>query len=359
MKISYSQFEKYSSCGKSYELHYIKKLRPDLTSSAFFFGTAVGQVWQALALTKKEVLTQQEKKDIELAKNPKESFNRLMKNIDLNGKIIPATDPRVQYYKGDYDGELLQKDDWEKIDAYAKELGQILDNNRLVAFEDLINLYPSGLSDNDVSYLNLHFYLSLIRKGEMMIDTFEKEVLPNIVKVYAIEKPIKIDLSLESDKALTDYLIGYLDMKIDYKITDAKLAAKLELQVDSVITVLFDNKTSSARYGSKCLQEKPQLNIYQFAENTKYIGYIVGIKDIKRPKIGVRKGECYAEIQVVIGLASEEISNTVLDGVNKMLDGISKKEFPENREVCKFIFGRPCCYKDYCESGNLSGLIQK
>lgn len=359
MQISYSSFEKYNSCPRSWYLHYKEKLRPNSTSSAFFFGTAVGQIWQSLVLTKKDQLTQQEKKDIELSKTPKESFIRLMYNIDLEGQRIKPTDPRIQYYKGDYDGELLQSPDWEKLDAYAQELGQILPDGRLVAYEDLIDNYPYNLTDNDISYMNLHFFLSLLRKGEMMIDSFQKEVLPNIIKVHAIEKAIKIDLSLETEKPLTDYLIGYLDMKVDYKITDVKLAEKLNLPIDTVITVLFDNKTSSTRYGSKCLEEKPQLNIYQFAENTKYIGYIVGVKDIKRPKIGKRKGETYADIQVVIGEASEAISNKVLDGVEKMLNGISNNEFPENLDVCDRMWGRKCCYKDYCQSGNLAGLIKK
>lgn len=359
MQISYSSFERFNTCPHSWYLHYKEKIRPDSTSSAFFFGTAVGQIWQSLVLTKKEILTQQEKKDIELSKTPIESFHRLMQNIDIEGKRVLPTDPRVQYYKGDYDGELLQSPDWEKIDAYAQELGQILPDGRLVSFEDLIDRYPSGLTDTDISYLNLHFYLSLLRKGEMMIDTFQKEILPNVVKVHAVEKPIKIDLSLETDKPMTDYLIGYLDMKIDFKVTDEKLATKLGLEIGTVITVLFDNKTSSGRYGSKCLEEKPQLNIYQFAENTKYIGYIVGVKDIKRPKRGPRTGETYAEIQVVIGEASEDISNQVLDNVNKMLDGIAKKEYPMNTEVCERIYGKRCNFYDYCRSGNMTGLIKK
>ncbi len=158
---------------------------------------------------------------------------------------------------------------------------------------------------------------------------------------------------------MTDYLIGYLDMKVDYWVRDEKLSKYLGIDIGTIITVLFDNKTSSTRYGSKCLQEKPQLNIYQFAENTKYIGYIVGVKDIKRPKIGKRKGETYADIQVVIGEASEDISNEVLDNVNKMLDGIAKKEYPMNVDTCDRIFGRACVYKDYCKSGNMIGLVKK
>lgn len=359
MQISYSSFEKFQTCPRMWYLHYKEKIRPDSTSSAFFFGTAVGTIWQSLVLTKKEQLTQQEKKDIELSKTPKQSFRNLMYNIDLEGKRIPPTDPRVQYFKGDYDGELLQSPDWEKIDAYAQELGQVLPDGRLVSFEDLIDRYPSNLLDSDIQYLNLHFFLSLCRKGEMMIDSFQKDILPNIVKVHAIEKAIKIDLSLETDKPMTDYLIGYLDMKVDYLVNDEKLAEKLGLPLGSVVTVLFDNKTSSARYSSKCLEEKPQLNIYQFAENTKYIGYIVGVKEIKRPKRGDRKGETFADIQVVIGEASEEISNQVLDGVNAMLDGIAKKEFPMNLDSCPRVFGKPCVYKDYCQSGNMFGLIDK
>ena len=180
MQISYSSFEKFNTCPKMWHLHYKEKLRPDSTSSAFFFGSAVGQIWQSLALTKKELLTQQEKKDIELSKTPMESFRKLMYNIDIDGKRVPPTDPRVQYFKGDYDGELLQPSDWEQIDSLAEVFGQTLPDGTLVSFEDLIDRYPSNLMDSDISYLNLHFFLSLCRKGEMMIDTFQKLSLIHI-----------------------------------------------------------------------------------------------------------------------------------------------------------------------------------
>ena len=84
--------------------------------------------------------------------------------------------------------------------------------------------------------MNLHFYLSLLRKGDMMIDAYRDEIMPNIIKVHHIEKAIKIDLSMEGDEPLTDYMIGYVDMICDFKVTDAKLAEKLGVSSSVIFT---------------------------------------------------------------------------------------------------------------------------
>lgn len=359
MNISYSSYEKWSTCEKLWQLHYIDKIRPNSTTSALFFGGAVGQVWQALALSKKEDLTTEEKKEVERAKDWKKMFHSLLHKVQIEYQNVEPTDPRVFYYKGDWDSELLNQGDWIELDNYANKLGLILPNGNPLAYDDLEPRYPFGLTQDEIRYMNLHYFLSLGRKGEMMIESFIKDILPNIVKVYAIEKPLKIDMSLESAKPMTDVLTGFMDMVCDFRVTDAKLAGNLGIEIGSVVKVLFDNKTSSTRYGSKCLEEKPQLNIYNYCESSDYIGYLVAVKEIKRPKIGVRKGEVFADIQVVLGKSSETISNAILDGVNTMLDSVSKNEFKPNYDVCTRVYGRKCPMYDYCKNGDMTGLVKK
>ena len=357
MQISYSSVEKYNTCPYLYKLHYIERIRSSSISSALFYGGYIGEVFQAKLMNKIINATPEEK---ELAKlGIYDYFDELMKSTNINGKTVELYDPRVIYYKGDYDESLLTPEDFKIIEGVADKLGMFVDDSRL-KFEDFIEQYYMTTDNEIKTYMNWHFYLSLRRKGFMMIDSFMDEIYPNISKVYAIEKPIKIDLSLEGDPEMTDYLIGYIDIICDFKIMDPKLAAKLEVEIGTVKKVLFDFKTSSARYGQKKLIESVQLNLYDYVEGNIDIGYIVAVKKIKKPKIGPRKGTTFCDIQVMIGTRDEVLQEEILDNCEEVLEKIEAEEFPKNLASCKFQFGRPCVYNGYCHNnGDMTGLVKK
>lgn len=359
VQISYSSYDKYLTCPRLWSYHYIDKLRPDYLSSALFFGGAIGRIWQAIALTKKDNLTEEEKQEVKLAEDPIGNFRLLFNDLDLNGEKINPRHHKVWYFKGDYDGGLLKTEDWLILDQVAEDTNQVLPNGKVISFNDLIAKYPFFLDKNEMIYMNTHFELSLIQKGIMLIEAFQAQVFPNIIKVHAIEKPIKIDMSLPKDPELTDFLIGYIDMVCDYKVTDANVAIELGIPLNSIIKVLFDNKTSSTKYAPKKLTESRQLSIYDFYEQGAYVGYIVGIKSIKRPKRGAHIGLTFAEMQVMIGKSDRVLQDDTLDKVETMLQDLTQENYPKNEKDCKWIFGRRCAYYDLCYGGKLDGLIKK
>jgi hypothetical protein len=356
MKFSYSKIECYKTCPALYKYKYLDKLYLNTTTSALFFGTAVGTVFQAICLQKKEDLTPNEKIELERGKKPYEYLDRLLKNVSINFKPWEPYHHNIEYYFADYDELLLTDEDYAIIDQFALSRKLVTDGN-VPTFDSLKDFYKmKKLTIDEKEFMNLHFFLCLKKKGAMMIDSFLKEVFPNIMKVHFIEKPIKIDVS-PSDKPNSDVLEGFLDMMVDYKVTDEKLAESSGIPIGSVVPVLFDNKTSSTRYSAKDLTTSEQLSLYDYCNNVGNVGYIVAVKEIKRPKIGKRKGECYADLQVMIGKSDKELQERVLDEVCEVIDKVYKNDFPMSGD-CDRIYGKQCDYYNFCKYGKTEGLTK-
>jgi hypothetical protein len=382
------------------------KIRPTTQTSALYFGSAMGLVLNALCLRKKSELTEEEAEEVNLGENPMEYFDELISEIEINGNTEPLPkSTNIRYYRKDYAPEILEKSDLEQIEEYAGEIGLML-GDRLATFNDFVDEYLSHqIDDTDIlSFMNFHFYLSLRRKGRMMIDEFMERFFHKIIEVHSIEREIKIDLSLETDPEFTDYLIGYIDMECSYELCrdydknilkpfldlekevetlekNIKKATKKgentelmyddlsylvgdienELKPGDIIRSTTDFKTASTRYGTKKLTESSQLARYQYCAQNPYHGYFVFVKTLKTPKKGPRTGETFTEIQVLISERDQELENTVLDGDEVILEKIQNGEFPRIPEKeCKRQFGSYCQYYWYChENKSMKGLTQK
>lgn len=395
MQLSHSKVEKYNQCPTAYKLHYIDRIRPTTQTSALYFGSAMGLVLNALCLRKKPELTKEEAEEVKLGENPMEYFDELISEIEINGNTEPLPkSPNIRYYRKDYAPEILEKSDLEQIEEYAGEIGLML-GDRPAKFEDFIDEYLSHqIDDSDiVSFMNFQFYLSLRRKGRLMIDEFMENFFHKIIEVHSIEREIKIDLSLETDPEFTDYLIGYIDMECSYELCrdydknilkpfldiksaiaeaekkemkarknldklldldqhdedvleriaeneceenkNAKKARELQAELEDVlkpgdiIRITTDFKTASTRYGTKKLTESSQLARYQYCVQNPYHGYFIFVKTLKTPKKGPRTGETFTEIQVMISERDQELENKVLDGDEIVLEKIQNGEFPK------------------------------
>lgn len=390
MQISHSKTERYKNCPRSYQLHYEKRIRPTTTTSALWFGSAIGIVLNGICLSKKKECTEEELKEVEDAKNPKDYFDKLTEEIEINGvKESTPHSPNIRYYRKDYNPSILTDGDRAELTEYAEKVGLFL-GDRPARIEDFIDEYLSHqIDDTDIlSFINLHFYLSLRRKGFMMIDEFMENFFHKIIEVHSIEREIKIDLSLETDPEFTDYLIGYIDMECSYELCrdydknilkpfmdlekeNINLASKIDkaakkdiqdfesgkqmeanllamsemLKPGDIIRITTDFKTASTRYGTKKLTESSQLARYQYCAQNPYHGYFVFVKTLKTPKKGPRTGETFTEIQVLISERDQELENTVLDGDEVVLEKIQNGEFPKIPERnCKMMFGTWCSY---------------
>src|SRR5271165_4124507 len=138
-----------------YKLHYLDKIRPVKTKSAFVFGSAIDSAINVLL--RQEGLNK-----------AKRVFQYRMTNILLHGKRVKVkTTDLVTYTKKDLDEEFL---------AY----------------------YGIRNSENPA-------WESLRVKGLLILEAYEKQVLPKIAKVFNIQK----NIALENPDG--DRIVGVLD----------------------------------------------------------------------------------------------------------------------------------------------------
>lgn len=340
MKLSHSAKELFDFCKKAYKLKYIDKYRELTLSSALVFGTAFGDTVQMIILDKKSKLTTEESDMLKL--DPKEFFIDKMTNVKHNGNdlIVPKSSI-MRYFRSDWTPEILDEEDLLDIKKYQEELGiqEIVTMDMLQSEMKLNNL------DNDeISLMNYIYWKSLIKKGLSLIDEYRKEIYPRIKKVYEIEGKIKIENSTG------DEITGFLDLVVDFECDDGV-----------VRKILFDHKTSSSRYGKNAIFDKKQLLLYNYDREVDLLGYIIGIKKLKTPKRGPRKGESYFEIQVIIGETVAEAEESLIAEYDEVLTAIKAEEFEktEDKNSCKFRFGKKCPYYDICYKNDDSGLFKK
>jgi len=357
VNLSHSAITMYNGCPLKYKYHYIDRYRSKTLSSALFFGGYIGEAVQLIALDKKPDLTSEEKQLV--GKDPYKFFDQLMKKVDINGTIHDLkTCDLIRYYLSDYDGDILTMKDRAEIQKLRDELGFYLDG-RPLEFEDYRKLYKSGKLDADeYRFMNLHFYLSLIRKGHMMIDSYKSVIMPLITKVYSIERKIQLDCSMD-DRPTTDSLIGYIDMIADIEL-DAENAERCGMKPGDVVKVLLDHKTAGTKYTKNRVRtDSQQLSLYEFSEQIGLCGYIVAVKKIKKPKIGPRKGEVFCDMQVLIDKIPDEVVEEYVEASAEVLDKIYDKEFEPDKGGCN-SFGSKCpYYYTICPMGENKNEVEK
>lgn len=359
-KLSHSQVSRFQMCPKSYEYHYIQKIRPTVTSAALLFGTAIDNALNAL-LTNKE--------------NPEGLFEKSFRFQVLNGKeIYVPTHTDLVYAAADFDADLLTKDDYTHL-AEQVEKGSIQRYpDYLEAYNNLREQKKSkgldSFSFEEKKFFNLMNWLSLRRKGLLMIKAYRNKVMPKIEKVHAIQEYISLE-NQEGDK-----VIGFVDL-----VADVKDLGK----------VILDNKTSSMEYEEDAVLTSPQLSLYVHALEEKYktrkAGYIVMRKSVikNRKKVcsvcgfdgsggrhktcnnevdGKRCGGAWNEtidpdifIQFIVDTIPEKTEEIVLENVDNINESIKAGVFHRNLNNCSNWYGSPCPYIGLCYKGDMHGLL--
>jgi hypothetical protein len=285
VQISFSANQKYQMSPRSYYLHYYLRLRPAITGSALVFGGAIDQGLNAL-LEKKE--------------NPEEHFIKAWSSQEINGELLDLSKTdKIKYSKSDFDFTILTDEDKGLIGAGATKE-----------------------------------WVSLRRKGLMIIDAYREQVIPQIKEVVAVQK--YVELKNETG----DSLIGWIDFIATF---------------DDGKTYIVDNKTTSIKYKPDSVAQSGQLATYFEAakeQNIKVDGaaYIAIPKNIRKAKLPL------IPIDVIKGEINEEILDKTFEEYDKTIHGIKMGEFACTG--CKEnVFG--CVYRKFCDSGGLDtdGLI--
>jgi hypothetical protein len=403
--------EMYKQCPRKHFLHYNEKLRNDRLPSPLHFGIAIDEALNIVLLQKKKKLTKEEKslvnkgvlitkvknslKQDSFSTDPYEIFDHLFTYYQLERGEEPidiSTHQVVDYYNSDFDPNVLFEEDYKKLEQYI-ELAGFSNNDDphdpdvpdpIELYDDIKDEIKEGnkLEIGQHCYYNYCSWLSLRRKGHLIIDAYLKYVMPKIKEVHSIQK--KVVLPNESG----DEIIGYIDFECEFK------------GMKGIYTT--DNKTSSSRYSEDAvndIEEKGQLLLYdEFTQHGK-AAYIVIMKKMKlikhktclkcgdkttgrEAKCAVKvkvpgkkpgtfkKGRCdgefdvevepYADTQIITSDVDEKKKDLLFEKIDGIMENIENKVIPKNENSC-FAYGKKCVYFDYCRSNgqDMTGLKRK
>jgi hypothetical protein len=265
MKLSYSAATKFTECGKAYEYHYIQKLRPKVQSAALLWGTAIDKGIEASLKGYDGISV----------------FNDLWKCQYINGiKTNLSTCIDISYSSSDLDLDVLDDKDFVLIKNYKAIKEELKTNdNVLNKISEIINKKEKytgfkNLPEEEKLFINYVFWLSLRKKGEIIIQSFNNKIKPKIKKVYSTQEEVKLE------NEIGDSIIGYADLVCEFDGYDKP--------------VIIDFKTSSIPYEADSVITSPQLSLYLHAlsekyNNTRYCGYIVFYKRLDKEKLKICK----------------------------------------------------------------------
>jgi CRISPR/Cas system-associated exonuclease Cas4 (RecB family) len=327
LKISHSRIERYKQCSESYRLYSEERLSGVLINSPLFFGTAIDNAVELFLLKKKEELTEREL-SLMLTDDAYSVFDKTMR--EQNGVLLERN-PLCDYFASDFEPSILKAEDLLHLQRQNPGISDFFDfwerTNKAIQAD-------KPLSESTRIVFNQLNWLSLYRKGELLLKAFETDILPQIHKVYAIQKEIQLTNSAGDE----------LNGKIDFiaSFTDAP-----ELQF------VCDLKTSSKAYPENSVSRSPQLNIYCEAEDIPRASYIVLEKKIriKEPRIRTQilKDETYDDLKEIIFAEIDEVLHNIAERK------FQKKSSPKE---CHF-FGKPCEFFNLCWRGDSSGLQKR
>ena len=316
LKVSFSRLERYKQCSESYRLSVEERLSGIKINSPLFFGSAIDAAVELFLLKKKEELTEKEL-TLTLTEDAYSMFDKTMR--EQNGVLLEKN-PLCDYFASDFDPAIYKSGD---LLLLQKQYPSISD---FFGFWESCNATIQArreLNPSDRVLFNHMNWLSLYRKGELMLAAYETEILPQIHKVYAIQKEIQLK------NAAGDELNGKIDFIASF--TD---------EPDKVF--ICDNKTSSKPYPESSVSNSPQLAIYCEAEGVPRGAFIVMEKKIrvKEPKtrVAIIKDDIY-----------EDLKEIMFDNLDETLHNIAKREFHKKQSPkdC-WLFGKPCEFFDLC-----------
>lgn len=376
VKLSHSSKNKYLSCGHSYKLHYIDKIRPVTLSSALVFGSAMDNALNLMLESKDDPNVLRLAID-EFNRNFEQGQNSLYEVVDL------PLNPNLEYSKYDFDSDLLEKEDWKELFKYD---AKFFDTKNEVA-----ELLEKGTAWIDIPeekrmVLNYASWLCLQRKAALLLKGYQESILPQIKRIIEVQKDIK----LEDEDGNT--FTGVIDFICE--LVDGRLA-------------IIDNKTTSTEYEEDSVKGSEQLatyfkiiNLFQDDPDHEWkhgyidvCGYAVMSKKLEKD-ITKTCQECGhvsqgkhklcdnlvpsektgkpvrcngkwdvvkkfgVKTQFITGEISQEYADSVLENAVTVKSCIEMGLFPKNYSACDNMFGRKCPYFNKCHGGDNKGLIQ-
>ena len=368
MKSSYSKSNTYINCPQMYKNQYVDRYEPMTQGASLMFGTAIDAAATAM-----------------LQEDPKWliKFYDRFEYVVNNGVGFKSFDSdKISYSHKDFDADILEPKDVLELEKWAKELNMIPLTN-IVAKSDVVRLFKEAakaksspyikMTDEQLKYFNRCSWLSLKRKGRILLESFEKQFKPKVKKVHALQKHTKI-----VDQSTGDEIVGVIDLVVDLEGYDKP--------------VILDLKTSAFPYEASQLELSPQLTLYSAMEahnfQTDLVGYVVLCKNIPKDEVSIcsscgnkkntRHKTCdlitngqrcngvwtttivpNPQVQVIVEKKSQEQIDSLLLDYGNILLAMKNNIVYKNTNLCTNFYGGLCPFYKLCHKGDASGLIKK
>lgn len=365
-RTSYSQNNTYKDCPQAWKYTYVDRLKSPVEGASLFFGSAIDAAVMDMVDGKSEYMTT--------------FYDRMDTSLSfgISKKIFDS--PDIVYSYKDYDQDLLDNTkDILQLETWRQELNlqtvgkDVFDCFSIIA-KDVRNQYkyPGPLK---TKYYNRLSWLSLVRKGELLIQAFQNQFLHKIKKVHSTQHRSQVLLNSQGD-----LISGFVDLIVEIEGYDKP--------------IIFDLKTSASPYDDQKLELSEQLAIYAAMEGNKYgtdlVGYIVLCKKIPKDIVQSCKvcnhkktskhrkcdniisgSRCNGdwiktkmvikepEVQVMITNKSIQEMSGVLNDVDNIVKSMKNRIVYKNLEKCHSWYGGKCPFFDACHKNDYSKLKSK
>lgn len=359
-KLSHSAASTYQACPTMYKHHYISRIRPNIVRSSLIFGASLDTGLNAL---------------LEKSGDPEAAFDKALQYTEVNGKgVYVPTYASLVYAAADLDLDLFIEADYHLLETF-------FENGSVERVEDVVGTVAAlrekkkargfdSLKLEEKKFFNLMHWISLRRKGMIMLQAYRKKVMPKLGRVLSVQEQI----SLENEDG--DKITGVVD---------------LVAEVAGHGVVILDNKSSASNYADDSVVTSAQLSLYAHAIGDKYdtrkAGYIVLNKNLIKNRTktcsvcghdgtGGRHKSCDNEIkgercggawnetfnpdvfvQIIIDEIPEAVEELVIENMNNINESIKTGVFTKNLNTCQNHFGGPCPYIKLCYKGDMHGLV--
>jgi len=361
VRTSFSQNSTYVRCGQHWKLRYIDKLSSEVEGASTYFGSAMDAAVTA------RLLNQPNWVDIFLDKWYVTEKDSKPFQIFDNDNIV--------FGNNDFDADVLQLGvDEPQLLKWASELG-LSGSSGVSLYKDIAkdkkNPYK-GINAAKLKYFNRASWLSLKRKGEVLLKAFDEQFMPKVIKVHDTQKFARLE-----DNG--DVINGVIDMVLEIEGYNKP--------------IIFDLKTASRPYEQQQIELTEQLTLYAAMKgaeyNTDLVGYVVLSKQIPKEVVstcnscgnvksgrhmscnsvkvtGTRCSGTWTEVKVlkpevqvlVESKTPEQINSLMIDYAN-IIEAMRQRIVFKNTSNCSNWFGSKCIFYDKCHSNSDKGLTKK
>ena len=238
MQTSFSKSGMYISCPKAWWWNCDMKLEAPEMGASLYFGLAMDSA-----------VTEMLKGSPDWLINFYDKWNKAY-SFGQSTKIFD--NPDVMYAHKDFDIHVLEDKDIVTVDLWAKELNFIqptvtLNRNDVSSMHGTLSKKKKNpyikISNDELKMFNRLSWISMKRKGKILLNAFHTQFYPKIKKVLATQERATIP-----DPHTGDSIVGYVDMI-------------LEIEGYSK-PIIFDLKTAGQFYRQEEIDLTQQLTLY-------------------------------------------------------------------------------------------------